>query len=306
MSHLIDQSIRLLVQGITGREARMVTRHMLDYGTSIVAGVTPGRHGEDVEGVQVYDTVAQAVQEQQPNASLVSVPPAATLDAVCETVFNRIPLVVIATEGIPQHDVLRILELADEQGTVVIGPNSVGVIRPGDSVKIGAIGGEHPQRAFVPGNIGVMSRSGGMTAEIGLTLRLAGYGVSTAISVGGDALIGSTPAALLDEFQSDPATEAVVLFGEPGTRFEEEVAHRIANGSFTKPLVALVAGEFTEQLPEGTAFGHAAAIIEGDSGRPSRKREALQEAGAMVARELDEIPVLLRRALATSTTGGSE
>lgn len=297
MSHVIDQSIRLLVQGITGREARMVTRHMLDYGTRVVAGVTPGRYGEDVEGVPVYDTVSQAVRDQQPNASLVSVPPAATLDAVSEAVENRIPLVVIATEGIPQHDVLRILEIADEQGTLVIGPNSVGVIRPADGVKIGAIGGEHPRRAFVPGGVGVMSRSGGMTAEIGLTLRLAGFGVSTAISVGGDALIGSTPATLLDEFQSDPATEAVVLFGEPGTRFEEDVARRIQAGTFTKPLIALVAGEFTEQLPEGTAFGHAAAIIEGDSGRPSRKRDELERAGALVARELDELEALIASAL---------
>jgi succinyl-CoA synthetase alpha subunit len=185
------------------------------------------------------------------------------------------------------------LELADESGAVIIGPNSVGVIRPGDSVKIGAIGGEHPNRAFVPGRIGVISRSGGMTAEIGLTLRIAGEGVSTAISVGGDALIGSTPATLLAEFQSDPKTEAVVLFGEPGTRFEEDVAQRVADGQFNKPLVALIAGEFTEYLPEGTAFGHAAAIIEGNSGRPSSKRKALQEAGARVAKSLDEISRLL-------------
>lgn len=293
MSRLIDSSTRLLIQGITGREARMVTRHILDYGTVVVSGVTPGRGDQEVEGVPVFDTVTQAVRETSPTASLVSVPPAATLDAVSEAISGGIPLVVIATEGIPQHDVLRMLELADEAGTVIVGPNSVGVIRPRDSVKIGAIGGANPERAFVPGRIGVISRSGGMTSEIGLTLRQAGLGVSMAVSVGGDALIGSTPATLLAEFQDDPDTDAVVLFGEPGTRFEEDVAHRIASGEFSKPLVALVAGEFTEHLPEGTAFGHAAAIIEGDSGRPSTKRKALQEAGAHVAKSLDEIAGLL-------------
>ncbi len=296
MTRLIDGSLRLLVQGITGREARMVTSHMIEYGTSVVSGVTPGKGGEDVDGVPVFDTVKQAIVETAPSASLISVPPAATLDAVGEAISSGIRLIVIATEGIPQHDVLRMLELSDESGTVIIGPNSVGVIRPGDSVKIGAIGGEHPARAFVPGRIGVISRSGGMTAEVGLTLRLAGLGVSTAISVGGDALIGSTPATLLAEFQEDPETDAVVLFGEPGTRFEEDVANHIAESKFTKPLVALIAGGFTEHLPEGTAFGHAAAIIEGDSGRPSTKRKVLETAGARVARTLDDVAGLLKNA----------
>jgi succinyl-CoA synthetase alpha subunit len=294
MSPIFDRSTRLLIQGITGREASMVTRHMLDYGTRVVAGVTPGRGGQSVEVVPVYDTVLQAVEIHSPDATLVSVPPSATLDAVAEAIHNEIPLIVIATEGMPQHDALRMLELAQVTDSVIVGPNSVGIICPAAGVKIGAIGGEHPQRAFVPGSIGIMSRSGGMTAEIGLTLRLAGYGVSTAISVGGDALIGSTPVTLLANFQEDPDTEAVVLFGEPGTRFEEDVAERIRSGAFTKPLIALVAGEFTERLPEGTAFGHAAAIIEGASGRPSTKRAALRDAGALVAEELDDVVELLR------------
>lgn len=294
MTRLIDRSTRLLVQGITGREARMVTGHMLAFGTSVVSGVTPGRGGQVVEGVPVYDTVKQAVSASNPTASLVSVPPSATLDAVSEAIHAGIPLIVIATEGIPQHDVMRMLELADQRDTVIIGPNSVGVIRPEDGVKIGAIGGENPERAFVPGRIGVISRSGGMTSEIGLTLRLAGLGVSTAISVGGDALIGSTPANLLAEFQEDDGTDTVVFFGEPGTRFEEDVANRVTSGRFSKPLIALIAGEFTEHLPSGTAFGHAAAIIEGNSGRPSSKRAALEQAGARVAKSLDEIPVIIK------------
>jgi succinyl-CoA synthetase alpha subunit len=294
MTGLISESTRLLVQGITGREASMVTRHMLDYGTQVVAGVTPGRGGLTVEGVPVYDTVTAAVSAHEPNATLISVPPAATLDAVAEAVANGIPLVVIATEGVPQLDVLRLLEHAAEAGSVVIGPNSVGVIKPSERIKIGAIGGAEPSRAFVPGNVGILSRSGGMTAEIGLMLRLQGHGVSTAISVGGDALLGSTPATLLAAFQQDPQTAAVVLFGEPGTRFEEDVAREVASGAFSKPLVALIAGEFTEMLPQGTAFGHAAAIIEGNSGRPSSKRAALKSAGALIASDLDEVVELLR------------
>jgi succinyl-CoA synthetase alpha subunit len=297
MGVLINHETRVLVQGITGREARMVTEHMVAYGTTVIAGVTPGRGGQAVAGVPVYDTVAEAARRHAPGLSLVSVPPAAVLDACLEAVSAGITALLVATEGVPQHDALCLIERAARAGATVIGPNSVGIINPAASVKAGAIGGERPERAFAPGRVGVMSRSGGMTAEISLTLKQAGLGVSTAISVGGDALLGSPPATLLGAFQNDPDTDAVVLFGEPGTRFEEEVAAEIAAGRFSKPLVALVAGAFTETLPEGTAFGHAAAIIEGGSGRPSGKKAALREAGALVADELDEVVGLLRAAM---------
>lgn len=289
MAILLDRETRVLVQGITGREARMVTAHMLAYGTEVVCGVTPGRGGEEVAGVPVYDTVAEAVAAHRPTAGLVSVPPAAVLDAALEAIEAGLRLLLIATEHVPKHDALRLLAAARTAGTRVIGPNSVGLISPGQRVKLGAIGGDRPERAFVPGRIGVISRSGGMTAELGLMLRRRGFGVSTAVSVGGDALIGTPPADLLTLFQADPETDAAVLFGEPGTRFEEDVAAVLADGRFTKPLFALVAGRFTETLPEGTAFGHAAAIIRGSSGRPSAKLAALCQAGAWATDDLGEL-----------------
>ncbi|MBX6343138.1 MAG: CoA-binding protein, partial [Thermomicrobiaceae bacterium] len=277
MGILVDETTRVLVQGITGREARMVTEHMVAYGTRVVAGVTPGRGGGELAGVPIYDTVEEAVRERRPNATLISVPPGAVLDAALEALAHGLKLLLIATEGVPQHDATRILERAEDRAARVIGPNSVGVITPGARAKLGAIGGEAPERAFPAGRIGIISRSGGMTAEIGLMLRKIGLGVSTAVSVGGDALIGTPPARLLPLFERDAGTDGVVLFGEPGTRFEEEAAATMRERRYTKPLVAMVAGRFTEELPEGTAFGHAAAMIQGGAGRPRAKIEALRE-----------------------------
>ncbi len=289
MSVLVDASTRLIVQGITGREARMVTEHMTAYGTNVVAGVTPGRGASEVAGVPVYDTVEEAIERHSPNATLISVPPAAVLDACLEALSHRIRLLVIATEGVPQHDVMLILEKALDHGARVIGPNSVGVISPVSRTKIGAIGGDNPGRAFPTGRIGIISRSGGMTSEIGLMTRRVGLGVSTAVSVGGDALIGTPPATLLPLFERDDETDGVVLFGEPGTRFEEEVAKVVRDRRYTKPLIAMVAGRFTETLPEGTAFGHAAAIIQGGSGRPSSKVDLLRAEGVLVADEMEDL-----------------
>lgn len=289
MSVLVGETTRVLVQGITGREARMVTEHMVAYGTPVVAGVTPGRGGSDVAGVPVYDTVEEAMREHRPNATLISVPPAAVLDAALEALSHGIHLLLIATEGVPQHDAMRILRWARDGAARVIGPNSVGIINPASRTKLGAIGGDNPDRAFPPGRVGVISRSGGMTAEIGLMIKKVGLGVSSAVSVGGDALIGSPPAQLLPLFERDDETDGVVLFGEPGTRFEEDVAETMRSRRYTKPLIAVVAGRFSERLPEGTAFGHAAAMIEGGFGRPSAKIEALREVGALVAEDFDDL-----------------
>ena len=290
MSVLVDETTRVLVQGITGREARMVTEHMVAYGTRVVAGVTPGRGASDrIADVPIYDTVQDAVDETGANATLISVPPGAVLDACLEALAHGLRLLLIATEGVPQQDAMRLLRWADDSAARVVGPNSVGIINPVLHVKLGAIGGENPERAFAPGRVGVISRSGGMTAEIGLMLRRVGLGVSTAVSVGGDALIGMPPARLLPLYQRDDQTEGVVLFGEPGTRFEEEVAEVVRARRYTKPLIAVVAGRFTETLPEGTAFGHAAAIIEGAAGRPSAKMASLREVGALVAEEFDDL-----------------
>lgn len=281
----------VIIQGITGREARMVAGHSVAYGTPLVAGVTPGKAGESVAGVPVFDSVKDAIHGTGGaiDTSLISVPPFAVLAAGREALDSGIRRLVIATENVPRHDIVRLLADADERGCVVIGPNSVGTITPRDRRKVGAIGGDRPERAFVPGHAGIISRSGGMTSEIGLTLRRAGLGVSTAISVGGDDLIGLPPEKAARLLQSDPDTRVLCVFGEPGTAFEEDLAHAMAAGEVTVPVVALIAGLFTESLPEGTAFGHAAAIIAGDAGRPSVKRRMLADAGGYVVETLDEL-----------------
>lgn len=296
MSILIDENTRVIVQGITGREASFVTRQMLEYGTKVVAGVTPGKGGQEVHGVPVYDTVKEAVENHDINTSLIYVPPAFAKDAVLEAIDNGIKLIVIITEHIPVHDAMKLYHYAKKKGARIIGPNSVGIITPG-KVKMGAIGGDNPARAFKPGNVGIISRSGGMTTETAWMLKRAGFGVSTAVSIGGDAIIGTTFADLLELFEEDPETEAVVMFGEPGGSFEEEAAEFIKEGGFTKPVIAFIAGRFMESMPEGMTFGHAGAIIEGGTGTPSQKMKRLKEAGVHVAESHHEIIPLVKEVL---------
>lgn len=297
MAILIGKDSQVVIQGITGREATMVTKQMLDYGTPVIAGVTPGRGGQNVDGVPVYDTIKAACNDHRLNTSIVYVPPAAVLDAVWEAVDNGIELIIIITENIPQMDAVKLLQPAQTSDVRIIGPNSVGIISPAERYKLGAIGGDNTERCFVPGTVGVISRSGGMTAECSWMVKRAGYGVSTSVSIGGDALIGTKPHTLLPLFEQDDQTEAVVLFAEPGTDFEERVCVSLERGEFTKPLIAYVAGRFTEQLPSGTVFGHAAAMIEGDVGRPSSKIERLRQSGALVGERFDDIIPLLQQAL---------
>jgi succinyl-CoA synthetase alpha subunit len=294
MAILANKHSRIAIQGITGREALMVTRHAVAYGTQICAGVTPGKAGQTVEGVPVHDTLKRACQEYEINTSVIYVPPASAYDAVMEAIGNGIRLILVITERIPRHDVARFLSAAREVDATIIGPNSVGIITPADRVKLGAIGGDNPDRCFVPGPVGVISRSGGMTAECSWMVKRAGFGVTTSVSIGGDPLIGSPPKDILAMFEKDPDTRAVVLWGEPGTLYEEDVADFVAAGHFTKPLIAYVAGRFVEDMPEGTVFGHAASIIEGNVGRPSIKRARLREAGAYVAENLNDMISILR------------
>ena len=282
---------RIVVQGITGREARMVVGHTLAYGTPIAAGVTPGRDGHEVEGVPVFGTIdAAAVATGGPfDAAVVIVPPLAALDAVSEAIAAGVRFVLVATENVPRHDAMRLGALAHDAGAVVVGPNSVGVIVPELRLKLGAIGGDRPERAFAPGRIGIISRSGGLTAEAALQLRLAGLGVSTAVSIGGDSLLGTTPAAALRRFAADPATDAVVYIGEPGTRSEHLLAETFEELATSKPLVTLLVGRFTEEFPRAMAFGHAGAVIGDEAGVPSNKERRLREAGAQVAGSFDEL-----------------
>lgn len=275
----------------------MITKHTLDYGTRVLAGVTPGKKGQDVHGVPVYNTVREAVEEHQVNTSLIVVPPAFALDAVLEAVDNGIQVVVVTTENIPQLDILKMLHAARQNGVRIIGPNTVGMINPGDRIKLGSIGGDNPERCFVPGHVGVISRSGGMTAETSWMVKRAGFGVSTSVGIGGDGLIGSSIRDLLELFEQDPNTHAVVTFSEPGTMFEEQAADFLREGGFTKPLISYIAGRFTENMPEGTVFGHAGAMIAGDVGRPSVKARKLREAGAIVVDRYDDMIDVLRSVL---------
>ncbi|HEV3129338.1 MAG TPA: CoA-binding protein, partial [Solirubrobacteraceae bacterium] len=221
MSILIDENTTFIVQGITGREAVNLTRECLDYGqgAKIVGGVTPGRKGRDVHGVPVFDTVAQAVEHRGGpiDGSVVTVPPAFTKDAVFEALENGVKLVVIVTERIPRRDVAEMVELASYRGARIIGPNCLGIIVP-DVIKMGGIGGpaKDAVKSYTPGPVGVISRSGGMTTEMSSTLTAAGLGQSTAVSIGGDAIIGSSYAELMPMFESDAQTQAIVIYTEPG------------------------------------------------------------------------------------------
>ena len=301
MSILIDETTTFIVQGITGREAVNLTRECLDYGkgAKVVGGVTPGRKGRDVHGVPVFDTVEQAVEHHgaRINGSVVTVPPAFTKDAVLEALEHGIELIVIVTERIPRRDVAQMVERANEKNARIIGPNCLGVIVP-DVIKMGGIGGpaKDAAKAYSPGPVGVMSRSGGMTTEISSTLTAAGLGQSTAVSIGGDAIIGSTYTELMPLFEADDETEAIVIYTEPGGRMEAELATYVTESNSRLPIVAFMAGRFMDEMP-GMSFGHAGTIVEGKADTASEKIARLQEAGIKVAEEIAEIPDLVKERL---------
>jgi succinyl-CoA synthetase alpha subunit len=298
MSILVDENTTFIVQGITGREAVNLTRECLDYGVGakVVGGVTPGRKGRDVHGVPVFDTVEQAVENHGSpiQGSVVTVPPAFTKDAVFEALEHGIELIVIVTERIPRRDVAQMVELAGQKNARIIGPNCLGVIVP-DVIKMGGIGGpaKDAAKAYTPGQVGVMSRSGGMTTEISSTLTAAGLGQSTAVSIGGDAIIGSTYTELMPLFEADEQTQAIVIYTEPGGRMEAELAEYVTANDSRLPIVAFMAGKFMDEMP-GMSFGHAGTIVEGKADTASEKIERLREAGIAVAEEIAEIPGLVK------------
>src|ERR1700745_3819419 len=298
MSILIDETTTFIVQGITGREAVNLTRECLDYGKGarIVGGVPPGRLGRDVHGVPVFDTVAQAVEHHGGpiSGSVVTVPPAFTKDAVFEALENGIKLVVIVTERIPRGDVAQMVELAREREARIIGPNCLGIIVP-DVIKMGGIGGpaRDAAKSYSPGPVGVISRSGGMTTEMSSTLTAAGLGQSTAVSIGGDAIIGSTYAELMPLFEGDPDTEAIVIYTEPGGRMEADLARWVTDNQSRLPIVAFMAGRFMDDMP-GMSFGHAGTIVEGKDDTAPEKIPRLADAGITVAEEISQIPDIMR------------
>jgi succinyl-CoA synthetase alpha subunit len=296
MSILIDEDTRILVQGITGREASEKLPAMLEYGSEVLAGVTPGKGGTAVDGVPVYDTVEEALAEHPSiNTSLVYVPPFAAKDAAFEAIENGIDTLNIITERIPTHDGWKIVDKAENAGSTVVGPSSVGIITPG-RCKLGPIGGDDPETVYTPGRVGVISTSGGMTTETAWVIRNAGFGISTAVSMGGDVIAGTTFADALHRFEDDPQTDAVVMFGELGGTYEEQAAELVEDGDFTEPLVAFIAGTFTEGLPT-QKYGHAGAIVRGDRGRPSGKEQRLSDAGAHVVDVHHQIGEELREVL---------
>jgi succinyl-CoA synthetase alpha subunit len=302
MSILIDENTTFIVQGITGREAVNLTRECLDYGrgAKVVGGVTPGRRGREVHGVPVFDTVEQAVEHHGApiKGSVVTVPPAFTKDAVFEAIENGIELVVIVTERIPRGDVAQMVELASVRGARIIGPNCLGIIVP-DVIKMGGIGGpaKDAAKAYSPGPVGVISRSGGMTTEMSSTLSAAGLGQSTAVSIGGDAIIGSTYAELMPLFEADEQTEGIVIYTEPGGRMEAQLAAWTTENDSRLPIVAFMAGRFMDEMP-GMSFGHAGTIVEGKEDTATEKIARLADAGIVVAEEISQIPGLVKERIA--------
>jgi succinyl-CoA synthetase alpha subunit len=295
MSILIDESTTFIIQGITGREAVTMAREVLDYGSKLIGGVTPGRKGREVHGVPVEDTVRAFTDRTRVDAAVVSVPPAFAADAVFEAIDAGIKLLVVVTERIPRKQVAQFVEYAQQQGVRIIGPNCLGIISPGKS-KVGGVGGANTELAFKPGKIGVMSRSGGMTVEIANALSASGLGISTAVSIGGDAIIGSTYAELMPLFDADPQTEGIAIYSEPGGRAEYELADYMASSGSKLPVVAFMAGRFMDEMP-GMRFGHAGTIVEGRADTTAEKIANLERAGISVAERIEDIPRLLKERL---------
>jgi succinyl-CoA synthetase alpha subunit len=297
VSILIDANTTFIVQGITGREAVNLTRENLDYGAKIVGGVTPGRAGRDVYGVPVYDCVRDITSRTRVDGSVVCVPPRFAKDAVFEALEHGIRLVVVVTERIPRREVAQMVELAGLRGARIIGPNCLGIISPGEA-KMGGIGGPaaNTRQAYSPGHVGIMSRSGGMTTEIASTLTAAGIGQSTAVSIGGDAIIGSTYAELMPLFEADPRTRAIAIYSEPGGRMEAELADWVREHRSRLPIVAFMAGRFMDEM-KGMRFGHAGTIVEGREDTTAAKIERMRAAGIEVVERIEEIPAAIGRKL---------
>jgi succinyl-CoA synthetase alpha subunit len=286
---LLDPQAGILVQGITGREASAMVEDARAYGSNIVAGVTPGKGGQQVHGVPVYDTAREAVQQHHPTVTVISVPAAAVLDAALEAIDNGIQLCLIMTERVPRLDTSKLLVAAKDAGCTVIGPNTLGLIRPGVA-KLGTIGGrvDNVRRSFMPGHVAVLSRSGGMTTEIASFLTSRGIGQSIAIGVGGDPIVGANFTELIELLEADLSTSAVVIYGEPGGGAEEQLAERLKRQPSRLRINAFLSGRFVDDL-EGVRFGHAAVIVEGGRGSVRGKAAVLCDAGVFVAEAFDDI-----------------
>jgi succinyl-CoA synthetase alpha subunit len=288
VSILVDKATRVVVQGITGRDGAFHAKLMAEYGTAVVAGVTPGKGGTQQDGVPVFDTMRGAVEATKANTSVIYVPPAYAADAIIEAAAAGISLVVAVTEGIPTLDMVRVAAYLEGKRTRLLGPNCPGLISPGKA-KVGII----PGQIATPGPVGVVSRSGTLTYEVVWNLTQRGMGQTTCIGIGGDPVIGTTFLDVLPLFEADPETKAIVMMGEIGGTDEEEAAKYIA-ATVTKPVVAFIAGQ---TAPPGKRMGHAGAIISGGTGTAAEKIAALTAAGIPVAKIPSEIPDLVAKAL---------
>jgi len=287
MGIFLNENTKVVVQGITGRDGSFHTKQMIDYGTKIVAGVTPGKGGQEANGVPVFDTVQEAVEKTGANCSVIFVPAKVAADAIYEAAANGIKLIVCITEGVPVQDMLSAYQFVQKQGARLIGPNCPGLISPGVA-KVGII----PGHIHMPGRIGVVSRSGTLTYEVDYTLTQAGIGQSTCIGIGGDPIIGTNFLDALKAFEADEGTDAVVMIGEIGGNDEEVAAEYIK--TMTKPVVGFISGR---TAPPGKRMGHAGAIISGASGTAESKIKALNAVGVPVADLPSEIVTLLKKAL---------
>lgn len=285
MSILIDKSTRLLVQGITGRDGSFHARKMKEYGTNVVGGTSPGKGGFDVDGIPVFNTMYEATEQTKANASIIFVPARYAADAIMEAADAGIKLIICISEGVPTLDVIKAYRFVQLKGAMLIGPNCPGLISPEQS-----LAGILPGNVFKKGNVGVISRSGTLTYEIVYQLTANGMGQSTAVGMGGDPVVGLYFRELLEMFQKDEDTEAIVMIGEIGGNAEELAAEYIQK-YVTKPVVAFIAGQ---SAPPGKQMGHAGAIISGNSGSAEEKIAALTKAGIRVAREPSEVPELLK------------
>ena len=284
MAILIDKHSQVIVQGITGRQGAFHAKLMLEYGTDVVGGVTPGKGGEWFEGKPVFDTVQKAVEATGATVSMITVPAAFAPDAIFEAVDGGIKLIVCLTEHIPVAEMMKVYPHVKANGARLIGPNCPGLMTPGEA-KVGII----PGMVAIPGNIGVVSKSGTLTYEVGFALKNKGMGLSTIVGIGGDPIIGTSFVEVLEMFENDPQTEKVALLGEIGGRAEIDAAEYIKN-YMTKPVAAFIAGR---SAPPGKRMGHAGAIVEGGEGTAEEKIRALEAAGARVASNPEEIPDLL-------------
>jgi succinyl-CoA synthetase alpha subunit len=289
VSTFIDKSTRLLVQGITGRDGSFHTKQMMEYGTQVVGGVTPGKGGQKFEGkVPIFNTVAEAVKKTGANATVIYVPPPFAADAMMEAADAGIPFIVCITEGVPVLDMTRVYPFVKEKGSRLLGPNCPGLISPGQS-KVGII----PGRICTPGNVGLVSRSGTLTYEVVYQMTRAKIGQTTCVGIGGDPINGTNFIDCLDAFEKDPATNAVVMIGEIGGTDEQEAA-RFVRERMKKPVVGFIAGQ---TAPPGRRMGHAGAIISGSAGTAAEKMQAFEENGVGVAKRPIDVVDLLKRAM---------